>query len=86
MSTKKKRILVVGGGIGGTMTANHLVAKFYPEILKDEIEIMMLSNSPDHVYKPANMYVAFNSYHPHELVRKQRSLLRPEIVFHVDGV
>lgn len=86
MTSKTKRIIVVGGGIGGTMTANNLVAKLYPEILNGEIEIMMLSNSPNHVYKPANMYVAFNAYHPHELVRKQRSLLRPEIIFHVDGV
>ena len=86
MTSTVKRIIVVGGGIGGTMTANNLVAKLYPEILNGEIEIMMLSNSPNHVYKPANMYVAFNAYHPHELVRKQRSLLRPEIIFHVDGV
>lgn len=81
-----KRILVVGGGIGGTMTANSLVVKFYPEILSGDVEIMMLSNSPWHEYKPANMYVAFNSYHPHELRRKQRSLLRPEIDFRVDEV
>lgn len=86
MTDITKRILVIGGGIGGTMTANNLVVKFYPEILSGEIEIMMLSNSPWHVYKPANMYVAFNAYHPHELVRKQRSLLRPEIIFQVDEV
>ncbi len=85
-SSTTKRILVVGGGIGGTMTANNLVTKFYPEILSGEIEIMMLSDSANHVYKPANMYVAFSAYYPHELVRKQRSLLRPEIIFHVDGV
>lgn len=81
-----KRILVVGGGIGGTMTANSLVVKFYPEILAGSVEIMMLSNSPWHEYKPANMYVAFNAYHPHELRRKQCSLLRPEIAFSVDEV
>lgn len=86
MTTTKKRVIVVGGGIGGTMTANNLVVKLYHEIVRGEVEVMMLSNSPDHVYKPANMYLAFNSYHPHELVRKQRSLLRPEIIFHVDGV
>jgi len=86
MTGATKRILVIGGGIGGTMTANSLVNKFYPEILSGEIEIMMLSDSPNHEYKPANMYVAFNAYHPHELIRKQRSLLRPEIVFHVDPV
>jgi len=81
-----KRILIVGGGIGGTMTANSLVNKMYPEILSSDLEIMMISNSAFHEYKPANMYVAFNSYHPHELRRKQRTLLRPEINFLIDGV
>ncbi len=38
-SSTTKRILVVGGGIGGTMTANNLVTKFYPEILSGEIEL-----------------------------------------------
>jgi sulfide:quinone oxidoreductase len=86
MTSSTKSIIVVGGGIGGTMTVNNLVAKFYPEILKGEIEIMMLSILLNHIYKTANMYVAFNAFYPHELVRKQRSLLRPEIIFHVDGV
>lgn len=82
----KKRVLVIGGGIGGTMTANNLVSKLEPEIYRDEVEVMMISNSEIHEYKPANMYVAFNCFHPHELRRKQRSLLRPEINFLVDEV
>lgn len=82
----KKRIIIVGGGIGGTMTANHLVQKLYPEISSGEVQITMISNSPWHFYKPAFMYVAFNMFFEHELKRKQRSLLRPEIEFIVDEV
>lgn len=82
----KKRVLVIGGGVGGTMTVNNLVNKLYPEICRNELEVMMLSNSETHEYKPANMYVAFNSFYPHELRRKQRSLLRPEINFQVEEV
>lgn len=81
-----KRILIIGGGIGGTMTANHLVTKLYPEIVAKKVSITMISNSPWHYYKPAFMYVAFNSFFLNELRRKQRSLLRPEISFIVDEV
>ncbi|MGX2040051.1 NAD(P)/FAD-dependent oxidoreductase [Methylocaldum sp. MU1018] len=80
------RILIVGGGIGGTMTANHLVTKLYPEIRSGKVQVMMLSNSPWHYYKPAFMYVAFNSFFLNELRRPQRALLRPEIEFQVDEV
>ena len=37
MTSTAKRIIVVGGGIGGTMTANNLVAKLYPEILNVKV-------------------------------------------------
>lgn len=82
----KKRIIIVGGGIGGTMTANTMVAKLYKEIRAGQVEVMMISNSPWHYYKPAFMYVAFDMYHKDELRRKQASLLRPEVRFVVEDV
>lgn len=79
-------IVVVGGGIGGTMTANSLVAKLYPEIRRGKVRISLISNSPWHYYKPAFMYVAFGAFYKDELRRSQASLLRPEINFIVDEV
>lgn len=79
-------ILIIGGGIGGTMTANHLVTKMYPEIRTGKVKVTLLSNSPWHYYKPAFMYVAFDSFFRDELRRPQRSLLRPEIDFQVEEV
>lgn len=80
------RILIIGGGIGGTMTANHLVTKLYPEIRAGKVQVTMLSNSPWHYYKPAFMYVAFNSFFRDELRRPQRGLLRPEVDFQLEEV
>lgn len=81
-----KRIVIVGGGVGGTMLANQLVSKLYPEVLRGDVSITLLSSSPDHYYKPAFMYVAFSQFFEEELKRAERSLLRPEISFHVEEV
>lgn len=80
----KKKILIVGGGTAGTMTANNLAKKLMPEIDKNEIEITMISNSSKHVYRPGAMYVAFHKSAGNEFIRDQRSLLMPEIDFFVD--
>ncbi|MBP6115208.1 MAG: NAD(P)/FAD-dependent oxidoreductase [Neisseriaceae bacterium] len=80
----KKRILIVGGGTGGTMLANLLARKLQKEILSKQVDLTLLSDSPMHYYKPAFMYVAFNMFFKEELQRPQQSLLRPEINFIVD--
>lgn len=81
-----KDIVIVGGGIGGTMTANSLVTKLYPEIRRGKVRISLISNSPWHYYKPAFMYVAFGMFYKDELRRPQASLLKPEINFILDEV
>lgn len=80
----KKKILIVGGGTGGTMTANNLANKLMPEIDRGEIEILMISDSKLHIYRPGAMYVAFNKAAGHEFVRDQRSLLMLEVGFKID--
>lgn len=80
----KKKILIVGGGTAGTMTANNLAKKLMPEIDNNEVEILMISDSSKHIYRPGAMYVAFHKAHGHEFVREQRSLLMLEVDFIVD--
>ena len=64
--------------------ANLLATKLHREILNNKVELLMISDSPIHYYKPAFMYVAFNAFFKQELTRSQQSLLRPEIKFIVD--
>lgn len=79
-------IIVVGGGIGGTMTANNLVTKLYPEIRAGKARVSLISNSPWHYYKPAFMYVAFGMYYKNELRRPLHTLLKPEVKLLIDEV
>ncbi len=79
-------IVVVGGGIGGTMTANNLVTKLYPEIRAGKARVSLISNDPWHYYKPAFMYVAFGMFYKDELRRPLHSLLKPEVNLLLDSV
>lgn len=79
-------IIVVGGGIGGTMTANNLVTKLYPEIRAGKARVSLISNDPWHYYKPAFMYVAFGMFYKDELRRPLHSLLKPEVNLLLDSV
>lgn len=79
-------VIVVGGGIGGTMTANNLVNKLYPEIRSGKVRISLLSNDVWHWYKPAFMYVAFGTMYKQELRRPLHTLLAPEVNLLIDEV
>ncbi|MCU7934094.1 MAG: NAD(P)/FAD-dependent oxidoreductase [Candidatus Thiodiazotropha sp. (ex Dulcina madagascariensis)] len=80
------RILVVGGGCGGTILANNLARRLAGEIRDRKVRITMLSASDQHMYQPGLLYVAFGQMMPDELYRDQASLLEPSIDFHVDPV
>ena len=78
------RILVIGGGCGGTILANNLARRLANEIRNRKVKITMLSASDRHMYQPGLLYVAFGQMMPDELYRDQASLLEPGIDFFVD--
>jgi sulfide:quinone oxidoreductase len=80
------KILVVGGGTGGTIVANNLARRLTGETRAGKVQITMLSASDWHMYQPGLFYVAFGQMMPDELYRDQASLLEPSIEFHVDPV
>jgi len=80
------RILIVGGGMGGTILANNLARRLAPELRSGKARISMLSASERHFYQPGLLYLAFGRITPDELYRDQASLLEPGIQFAVDPV
>lgn len=80
------RILVVGGGTGGTILANNLARRLSAEIRARKVRLTMLSASDKHMYQPGLLYVAFGQMTPDQLYRDQASLLEASIDFHVDPV
>jgi sulfide:quinone oxidoreductase len=67
-----QRVLIVGGGTGGTMLANRLD--------KRKFEITVLSASREHMFQPDLLYVAFTNLQ-RNIVRDERHLLARHVRF-----
>ena len=80
------KILIVGGGMGGTILGNNLARRLGPEIRGGKVQLTMLSASDKHMYQPGLLYLALGRMTPDELYRDQASLLEPGIDFQVDPV
>ena len=80
------KILIVGGGMGGTILANNLARRLKGEMTAGKVHLEMLSASDKHVYLPGLLYVAVGRMTPDELYRDQAGLLEPGIAFSVDPV
>lgn len=80
------KILIVGGGMGGTILANNLARRLKSEMKSGKVQLEMLSASDKHAYLPGLLYVAVGRMTPDELYRDQASLLEPGIAFSVDPV
>ena len=67
-----KRILILGGGVGGTIVANLLARKVGR---RPDVEITVVDQTGQHVYQPGFMYITFGHERAAQLVRPERSLL-----------
>ena len=80
------RIIIIGGGPGGTITANHLAEHLADELRSGEVEITLLTDKPDQVYKPGFLYLAFGLEAPEHIRRPVRDLVSPYVDVRVERV
>ncbi|MFM2105872.1 MAG: hypothetical protein RL338_904 [Chloroflexota bacterium] len=81
-----QRILILGGGVGGTLTANLLVRKLRREIDRGEAEVTVVDATGYHTYQPGFMYIAMGGERAERLSRPEASLLDGRVSLVVGSV
>lgn len=81
-----KRIVILGGGVAGTIVANQLARKIPGDLRSKSVTITQIGNTDTHVYQPGWLYIPFDLSRPEELKRPQKSLLDPAINFVNDHI
>jgi len=76
------RIVILGGGTGGTMMANRLRRR----LSRDEARIAVVDRDDRHVYQPGLLFVPFGLADVDEIVRPRRRQLRGGIDLHLSEV
>jgi sulfide:quinone oxidoreductase len=67
-----ERIVVLGGGVGGTLTANLLARRLHEAITLGQVDITLVDASGAHVYQPGFMYIAMGGEREEKLSRRER--------------
>ena len=79
-----KKILIVGGGLAGTIIANGLCRNMSRELSKGDVSITMLGTSDQHMYQPGLLYLPFGKIRESELFRDQRKVLDRRVPYFID--
>jgi sulfide:quinone oxidoreductase len=77
-----KRIVILGGGTGGTMMANRLRRAYDAS----EATISVVDKDDRHVYQPGLLFVPFGLAQVEDIVRPRRRQLRRDVHFHESAV
>ncbi len=76
-----EKILVVGAGTGGTLTANILGARLHDRVQGGDVTVTLVGDGFRHYFQPANLDVAFKGSHPDTHTRDEMSLIKKEVTF-----
>jgi sulfide:quinone oxidoreductase len=79
MIEQTANVVVVGGGSGGTIAANHLAKRLRNEIQASKVAVYVVSGSKTHVFQPAYLHVAFKNHDSSDIVRDEQTLLKKEV-------
>ena len=77
-----KRIVILGGGTGGTLTANRLRRAYDPQ----DAEIVVVDRDANHVYQPGLLFVPFGRTDMRRIVRPRARQLRSGVAFRQAGI
>jgi len=77
-----QRAVILGGGTGGTLTANRLRKLYGP----DELAISVVDQDDQHVYQPGLLFVPFGMTHAEDIVRPRARQLHRGIDFHQSAI
>jgi sulfide:quinone oxidoreductase len=81
-----QRVLILGAGVGGTLTANLLVRKLHREIRRGEASVTVVDATGKHTYQPGFMYIAMGGERAERLTRPEQSLLDKRVTLVVGEV
>jgi sulfide:quinone oxidoreductase len=79
-----KNVLIVGGGLAGTIVANGLCRQLREELASGGVRVTMLGASDSHMYQPGLLYLPFGRMREAELFRDQRKVLDRRVPYFVD--
>ncbi len=75
------RIVILGAGTGGTLTANRLHKRY-----GEAAEIVVIDRDDRHIYQPGLLFVPFGLADPDEIVRSRGAQLHDGIEFRLAEV
>lgn len=81
-----KKIVIVGAGGGGTITANTLAHNLSKEIDSEKVSIQVIGEREEHIFEPGSLDVAFKGVSPKKYIHKERLLLDSKVKFSHNGV
>ena len=80
------RIVILGGGTGGAVLANNLAERLGSEIDSGDVQVTLINDDPEHVYKPVWLYVPFGIREPEDGRRPLADLVDDRVELKIDRV
>ncbi len=74
-----KKIVVVGGGVAGTLTANYLASHLRDEIRDGKVSITLISERDKQLYEPGLLYLIFNRLYESDIFMPLKYLVDPGV-------